>query len=140
VLKDRLVADYIDHGRTVLEVLRRDKFPITEAFWYNIPEVGQWRLIIASPMAHIVGPNQTYAILDRALTKIRSPLSLSDISVLSPSSYQFQSLRQEALGPGTPGTGPATGSREIAFPDAYLYALPPNALPPKPGSARYRKR
>ena len=136
MLKNRLVADYIDHGRAVLEALRRDKFPVTEAFWYDIPEAGEWRLIIASPMAHIVGPNQAYTILDEALKKIRSPLSLRDISVLSPSDSQFQSLREEALGPGKPGTGPATGySRGITFPDAYLYALPP-----KPGSARSRKR
>jgi hypothetical protein len=136
VLKNRLVADYIDHGRAVLEALRRDKFPITEAFWYDMPEAGEWRLIIASPVARTVGPIQAYTILDRALTKIRSPLSLREISVLSPSSPQFQSLREEALGPGKPGTGPATGySRAITFPDAYLYALPP-----KPGSARSRKR
>jgi hypothetical protein len=136
VLKNRLVAEYIDHGRAVLEALRRDKFPITEAFWYDIPEAGEWRLIIASPMAHTVGPIQAYTILDRALTKIRSPLSLSEISVLSPLSSQFQSLRQEALGPGRPGMGQAAEyAPGITFHDAYLYTLPL-----KPGSARYRKR
>ena len=133
MLKNRLVADYIDHGRAVLEALRRDKFPITEAFWYDMPEAGEWRLIIASPMAHVVGPIQAYTILDRALKRIRSPLSLSDISVLSPLSSQFQSLREEAVGPGRPGMSPAAGG--IAFHDAYLYSLPL-----KPSSARYRQR
>jgi hypothetical protein len=136
VLKNKLVAEYIDQGRTVLEGLRRDKFPITEAFWYDIPEAGEWRLIIASPMAHTVGPIQAYTILDRVLKRIRSPLSLSDISVLSPQSSQFQSLREEALGPGRPGMGPAPAyARGVPFRDAYLYTLPL-----KPGSARYRKR
>lgn len=137
MLKNRLVAEYIDHGRAILEALQRDKVPITEAFWYDIPEVGEWRLIIASPMAGDVGPIQAYTILDRALKKIRSPLSLRDISVLSPLDSQFQSLRQEALGPGRPGMGPANGHAPggISFHDAYLYSLPL-----KPVSARYRQR
>ena len=78
-------------------------------------------------MVHIVGPIRAYTILDRVLKKIRSSLSLNDISVLSPLSSEFQSLREEALGPGRLGMGPATGHAAgvITFHDAYLYTLSP---------------
>ena len=43
VFKNRLVGEYIDSGRAVLEALRRKKIPVTEAFWYDLPERDQWR-------------------------------------------------------------------------------------------------
>ena len=123
--KKILVGDHIKHGRAVLEALQRNHFTVTEAFWYDVPDLDEWRLIIASPMVREVGPTQAYTVLDKVLRQIRSPLSLSDISLLSPLSSEYQRFRQAALGPGRSGMGPATGrSHGVTFQDAYLYNLP----------------
>jgi hypothetical protein len=125
VYKKILVGDYIEHGRAMLETLQRNNFTVTEAFWYELPDLDEWRLIIASPMVHLVGPTKAYTVLDRVLRQIQSPLSLGDISLLSPLSSEYQALRQAALGPGRLGMGPATEhAHDITFHDAYLYNLP----------------
>ena len=125
MFKNRLVGEYIDNGRAVLEALRRKKIPITEAFWYDIPERDEWRLIIASPMVYRVGPIEAYTVLQGILNKMGSPLSLSDISFLSPLSPEFRRFREEALGSSRSGKDSANeADHDLTFNDAYLYALP----------------
>ncbi|MEO7649561.1 MAG: hypothetical protein ABIZ80_03770 [Bryobacteraceae bacterium] len=124
--KKILVADYIQHGRDIIGALRNARFPITEAFWYDFPELDEWRLILASPIVHVMGPLEAYTLLNRVLSEIGNPLSVSDISLFSPVSSEYRALRIAALGPGRLRAGPATGRRkqDISFNDAYLYSLP----------------
>jgi len=126
VYKKVLLSDYIEQGRKVLQALRRADFHVSEAFWYDLPESDEWRLILAAPKVDDLGPLQAYTILDKVLRRIRSPLSVGEISLFSPASSQYRELRRDALGPYRLETAPATGRARggIAFQDACLYNLP----------------
>ena len=123
-----LVGENISYGKTLLEKLPSFGFPVVEAFWYQFPDSGSWRLVIASPRLQKLGPLAAYTALRDILRKIKSRLSISEISFLSPNSPRYQDMRNAAFGPGGMGVGAASGvSRDIVFSDAYLYAVPAGA-------------
>ncbi len=131
--KKILVKEYIDHGRALLYALSElgPVFPITEAFWYEFQDPLEWRLVIASPIIDHLGPIHAYTVIQNIFQRDKIPLSLDEITLLSPSSTDFQELRRMALGPGRMRTGPAMGpAHDIRFSDAYLYtAVAPPGKP-----------
>ena len=130
MVKTILVGEQILDGKKVLDKLRRVKFPILDAFWYQVSDSGAWRLIMASPKVAELGPIGAYTALRDILVKTKTALSLSDFSLRSPRDPEYLRLRKEALGLGRLGVGPASGPiRDIAFSDAYQYALPVKLRP-----------
>jgi hypothetical protein len=124
VYKKILVGDHIEYGRGLLNALSEldPVFPITEAFWYEFPDLLEWRLVIASSIIDHLGPIHAYTVVRNLIERDRIPLSINDILLLSPNSADFQELRRVALGPGRMRTGPATGpAKDLRFSDAYLY-------------------
>ncbi len=85
LLVNRTIAD----GWKLIEHLRRERFPVSAAFWYHDGEAIRWRLVIVSPRVDR-GGIAAYAVVQRALTTIqRSTLTLDEISVISPHSSDF---------------------------------------------------
>lgn len=75
-------------------------------FWVHMPEEDYWRLIIGSPMVADQGAAATYSTLDRVLKRLDlAGITLEDISLLDPSSRQFQSLRTLAGSSGRIAAG-----------------------------------
>ena len=118
--------DYVKQGRKVLQALHQTDFQVSEAFWYDFPESDEWRLVLASPKVDALGPLRACTVLDKVLRRIRSALTVGEISLFSPASSEYRELRRDALGPQSIGNGPATGRSQggMAFRDAYLYNLP----------------
>src|SRR5271155_955813 len=106
--KKILVEDLIKEGKLLVEALERVRFPITAAFWYDFPET-QWMLVIVSPVVDRIGPMAAYRRIQRALQTVQpSRLVLSDISLMSPLSQEFQNLRSFVSAPGRLGHSSAT--------------------------------
>ena len=125
--KTALVKEVIEDGGRLLERLKRDRFPLTAALWHLVPDSNQqWILVIVSPAVDQVGPLAAYSRLQRLLRALKPPsrLSLSDISLISPLSQEFQTLRSPVAGAGRFAVGAATGPiRDVTFEDAYVYQL-----------------
>jgi len=85
----------------------------------------EWRLVIAAPMVDHSGPMAAYTRVQRVLASINpSQLTLTDISVISPTSQQFENLRAIVSSPGQFGAGSATGHiHNVVFEDNYIYQL-----------------
>jgi hypothetical protein len=124
MFKKVLVADLIEDGSELLEALKRARFPIAAAVWYDVPEL-EWRLVIVTTAVDRNGPMAAYGKVQRALQSFPARrLALSDVMLISPHSPDFQNLQMLLSTPGRFGQAPATGrARNISFEDAYIYPL-----------------
>ena len=122
--KKVLVEDLIKDGRLLVAALDRNRFPITAAVWYDFPET-QWMLAIVSPAVDQIGPMAAYGRVQRALQTVQpSQLALSDISLISPLSQEFQNMRLLISTPGRLGHSAASRrTRSLIFEDAYIYRM-----------------
>ena len=121
--KKILVSELISEGQRLLEALKRNRFTVSSAVWYYIPESMEWRLVIVSPTVDHSGPMAAYT--RRVLANINpSSLDLTDISVISPASQEFQDLRAIVSSPGSFGASSATGNvHGVVFEDNYVYQV-----------------
>ena len=72
-------------GAALIEGLDKRNILVNGAFWFFVPEIGSWRLIIASPSVSVEGPKKLYQKIQSALHRMVEPKpELSEISVLSP--------------------------------------------------------
>jgi hypothetical protein len=116
-----LVEPQISDGGRLLEALENHGFPVRAALWLFRPEPGVWRLIIATPRFHELGPREAYRRIQAILTTQPSGLRLDDLSVVSPNDPVVQAILR-AQGPGVTGmrfSGTFTG----VYDDAYIYKL-----------------
>lgn len=113
----------VEEGEMLVQALEKQRFPIAAAFWYYAPERMTWRLFIATGAIDRRGPIHAYTRIQRALKEMGGvSLSLDDISVVSPSSRQFDELRLKME--GMPRVAPHATPRppkEVVFEDAYVY-------------------
>ncbi|MGO9261263.1 MAG: hypothetical protein ACLQU1_33885 [Bryobacteraceae bacterium] len=125
MFKKVLVSDLISEGQRLLEALKRNRFSISAAAWYYLPESMEWRLVIVSPAADRSGPLAAYTRVQRVLAGTNpSQLTLTDIAVIGPSSQDFEDLRAIISGSGPTSTGSAMGrSRDMIFEDSYVYRV-----------------
>jgi hypothetical protein len=123
--KKILVSELISEGHRLLEALKRQRFAVFAAVWYYVPESMEWRLVIVAPSVDHSGPMAAYTRVQRVLASINaSYLTLTDISVISPTSQQFENLRAIISNPGQFGAGSATGHiHNVVFEDNYIYQL-----------------
>jgi hypothetical protein len=117
-----LVSEQVATGKRIVEALRKDRFPISGAFWYRMPESGFWRLFIGSKLVDRIGPLEGYKRLQSILTEmgVLTPFSGS-IALLGADDPQFLRLKSYALGLGN--IGPSLGQDANPFQDAYVYRL-----------------
>jgi hypothetical protein len=119
-----LVNEQVEMGARVVEALRKNKFPISAAFWYRLPESGFWRLVIGSRLVDKIGPLEGYRRLHAILAQMGLlALFSGSISLLGSSDPDFRSMRSEALGAGQFNAGPRLAGTSNSFQDAYVYSL-----------------
>ncbi len=125
MFKKVLVSDLISEGQRLLEALKRNRFSISAAAWYYLPESMEWRLVIVSPAVDRSGPLAAYTRVQRVLAGIDpSQLTQTDIAVIGPSSQDFEDLRALISGSGPTSAGSAMGrSRDVIFEDSYIYQV-----------------
>lgn len=74
-----LVDEKKKAGDDLLGALDRTGFPIESAFWYQVPDGGGWRLILASPLVREKGPDFAYRKIQEALSALNSNIQTTDI-------------------------------------------------------------
>ena len=60
LVKDALNADMIAAGKSLIELLDREAFPVSAAMWHFVAESNQWRLLLASSRVQSKGPKEAY--------------------------------------------------------------------------------
>ena len=105
-----LVEDAKYEGRRLLEELDSAGFDFSAAFWFWVPDISKWRLIIATPLIEKEGPIKAWEKLRQTWKKLRQSwqgtqtplkLSLDDVWLTTPTDSLIQLLRNFAkTGPG----------------------------------------
>ena len=105
----------------MLDALARNRFSVAAALWFYIPESMEWRLVIVTPTVDHAGPMAAYTRLQRILASISpSQLTFTDVSLMSPLSQDYESMRAAISSPHR--FGATTGNmHNVTFEDAYLY-------------------
>jgi hypothetical protein len=112
----------------LLEALKQNRFALTAAFWYYFVEPMEWRLVLVSPTVDRAGPLSAYKRVQRVLARIDpAHLTLSDISVVGPSSQDYRDLAAGVSSSSRFGAGPAAHQAHtphtLVLEDAYVYQV-----------------
>ena len=93
--KKILVDKDIGEGRSLIEALDRSSFNVVGALWFYYSNLGEWRLLIASPLVDISGQRSCYQAIQSVIADMPQgfEISLERISVLSPRDRLIQLLR-----------------------------------------------
>ena len=122
--KTVLVKELVQEGEGLIERLESRRFQIAAAFWYYFEDLTRWRLVIVfSSLVNREGPLRAYMHIQEALGQINAKeLLVSDVSVMSPSGYEFEELRSAVERSGrVAGRRPMSTPRDIVFEQAYIY-------------------
>jgi len=94
--KTLLVGPDVDEGRKFLDLLKREKVPVSAALWQSNESGDRWDLAIVTPVAKELGPVETYRrlrdILEQSLD--RPEVDLLNVSVFSPDQNFAKGLRR----------------------------------------------
>ena len=95
-----VVGPDIEEGRRFLELLSKDGVQVDAAVWQKDEKDelgGRWRLLIVTPLVEELGVKKTYRRLDQILSRApqRLTVDLLDVSVFTPESWFYKSLRRE---------------------------------------------
>ena len=87
VVKEPLWPEMQAAGAELTKILDTRGLELTASFWLFLPESGEWRLMLATPMVDQEGPIKAYSEVQKALEdnqeRVKS-LNLLNISVVSP--------------------------------------------------------
>lgn len=122
--KKILVGELIEEGKALVQALKRKRFPMTAAVWYDFPD-SEWRLVIASSSVEQKGPLAAYGVVQQALIGLQpEKLTLSDITLISPKGQDFQNLQSVLSIPSRSRHSVLAGhSPNLVFENAHIYTL-----------------
>ncbi len=122
MLKQVLVAGAIEEGLELLARLKSARIAVRGAFWLADPDSGDWRLVLAMPVADSAGPLKGYEYVQRALKQMDSNyISLPRVAVFGPRSGRYADLLAAARSNGRLGVPPSGRVKDLVFEDAYIY-------------------
>ncbi len=119
-----LVTSDIEVGRRIVATLTRASIPVTVYLWAFVPQLGEWQLIIGTPLVDSKGPLAAYGEVNKALRKegLFDDVPLRRIFLRSPNDRALKSLQKQS------GAVPQEAFRVVNEPiagnfveDAYLY-------------------
>ncbi|MFO0842633.1 MAG: hypothetical protein U0797_09605 [Gemmataceae bacterium] len=76
-----LVADQIEGGRKLVELLTESGFPVTAACWVKENKESKWYLFLVSPAVDEYGPREAYRRLIPLLEKQQQPFLVDPFEV-----------------------------------------------------------
>lgn len=93
--KATLVEKDIADGKSLIEALDRSKFTLSGALWFYLSKAEEWRLLLVSPIVDIVGPRESYKIIQSVIQDFPPSFGISiiHISVTSPKDKLIQLLK-----------------------------------------------
>ena len=125
--KATLVGFDLEAGRELLRRLDQTEFKVVAALWLYLPEFGEWRLWIASPVVDEEGIEGAYRRIQAILLKNskRIPIDLAQITAVSPKDPFIRGLRR-AFGKTASVEGMRLGGQPIGdrfIVEAYVYRI-----------------
>lgn len=122
MLKQILVGGAIEEGHDLLARLKAARVAVRGAFWLTDPDSGDWRLVLALPVADSAGPLKGYEQVRRVLGQMdASYLAMPRIAVFGPRSGRYADLLAAARSNGRLGAPPSGRVKDLVFEDAYIY-------------------
>lgn len=82
VVKEQLTGAMIDAGAELTTKLDEIGLPVTAAFWLFVPEVNEWRLMVASPEVSTKGPRDVYEKIRQAIGQLGARAAAVPLSVV----------------------------------------------------------
>ena len=126
VVKDQLTDAMIDGGAELTRKLDEVGLPITAAFWFFIPDSGEWRLLFASPDVSSKGPREVYEKIRLAIDQLgqnAAAVPLSSVGLLDQGDELVKALRA-LIGSG-PGISRIRATKNVVnghfIDDALIY-------------------
>ncbi len=90
---DHLNEKLIDSGKHLLEELDKSNIKTDAALWFYFPDIESWKLLLSFPNIENAGPKAVYQIIQKMLLKIKSEISLDDITVSKPKNPLLKLLK-----------------------------------------------
>ncbi len=126
-VKAALVKEDLHDGKRLIEALDKANFKVQAALWFYLADSDEWRLYISSPFVEKEGPRKSYNFIQKILARLAPPssFSLTDITVLSPSSNLVKLMRVAVrTGPGISGIRFTRNViNNTLIEDAYIYRI-----------------
>jgi len=125
--KKTLVNIDIEEGKKLLEILDNSSIKITNAFWFYLTDIEEWRLMLVTKLIDQVGPQKAYTILLENTNKHKDTIDipLEAITIISPND-PLNLLLKSAIktGPGISGVR-FSGNviNGVLIKDSYLYRI-----------------
>lgn len=117
-----LVEQAVQNGWKLVEELQK-RLPISAAFWMNMNEANDWRLVIVSPLVAEGGAQIAYRIARQAIAEIAVPIPIESVSFLSPVDLRYKRVREASQGVPS-GITMAENFAGLGFAgDAYVYVM-----------------
>ena len=118
-----LVGPDVATGKRIVDLLERNGFPITSAFWIFFESVSSWKLVIASPLVDAGDPRAAYWPLARQLRDVPGDGPLRDITLVNGNDPLVRSVASRFR---VTGNDPSFWASGIALNDrvidgAYIY-------------------
>lgn len=122
-----LVEPKVQAGRELVHALDSREISVPAALWWYLADSGDWRLLLAMPLADKEGPLAAYREIDLVLRSpdLSNELALDDISVISPGDPLVRTLGKAiATGPGLAGVRFRQNViNGLLVEDAFIYRL-----------------
>lgn len=123
-----LTKEMIDEGEVLVRALDRRHVSVTDALWYLVPDLDEWKLLIATPLTLSRGPKKAYQAVQSSIKRNKDKiqhLKLGDVGIARPDAPLLGLLRKAVqTGPGISGirfrNNVINGQ---LIPDAYIYRL-----------------
>jgi hypothetical protein len=119
-----LVNSNIEVGRRIVAALTRASIPVSVYLWAFIPELDEWRFIVATPLVDLKGPLEAYNEVNKALQRggIIDDITLMTVYLRSPNDRVLKALEKESKGVAHETFRVVNASIAGNFvEDAYLY-------------------
>ena len=94
---DNLSEDMIKAGEELTRELENAGISVKASFWFFLPELSRWRLMIASPEVDKLGHRSVYGKVGRILERLsleKPSLTLNDVTLLETKDQLVALLRK----------------------------------------------
>lgn len=113
-------------GLALVRALEREGVPVTDAFWYELPETGRWRLFIVSPWVESRGLSEVYCHVTSTIQRMTpASIRLDDVTAIGEDDPIFRRLTATfaARTDGVHIELPDTEFGGVDFGDVFIYRL-----------------
>ena len=116
----------VEAGRKLIEALDEARLDIQAALWIYMPEIGEWRLMLASSLVAQAGPKEVYQRIQSTLRELELDISLKDVGLVTPESPLIKAFHGTTRVPPKMGKLRLVQTRvgNVFFEAAIVYRIP----------------